>query len=248
MMKDSERIIVTSIFAILIFAWLGFLFHTSTRFAGSGLGAVFGISGAILMLLPLLYVAIKRIPYLREHTSKYLPMQKALTLHVYLGIIGALLVLIHTGHNYHSLLGIALTATVLLLVVGGFAVRYLLAYVTRDIKDKLSLLQTARGDLDNAWGIVERAPIPTPARPLSPWSAAGGLAFARARGLETPGGQVTVLAEYVADLEYSVRAHEFLKRWFARALIAHIVLSVVLCVLLAGHVASGIYFGLRWLR
>ena len=247
-MKESERIIVTSIFATLIFAWLGFLIHTSTRFAGSGIGAVFGISGAVLMLLPFLYVAIKRIPFIREHVSKYLPMQKALSLHVYLGIIGALLALIHTGHNYHSVLGIALTATVLLLVVGGFAVRYLLAYVSRDIKDKLSLLQTARGDLDNAWGVLESMPSPAPARPASPWWAASGLGFAGARGLVTPAGRVTVLAEYVADLEYSVRAHEFLKRWFARALIAHIVLSIVFCVLLAGHIASGIYFGLRWLR
>ena len=91
-------------------------------------------------------------------------------------------------------------------------------------------------------------PSPAPTRPASPWWAASGLAFAGARELATPVGRVTVLAEYVADLEYSVRAHEFLKRWFARALIAHIVLSIVLCVLLAGHVASGIYFGLRWLR
>ena len=247
-MKESERIIVTSIFATLIFAWLGFLIHTSTRFAGSGIGAVFGISGAVLMLLPFLYVAIKRIPFIREHVSKYLPIQKALSLHVYLGIIGALLALIHTGHNYHSVLGIALTATVLLLVVGGFAVRYLLAYVSRDIKDKLSLLQTARGDLDNAWGVLESTPSPAPVRPASPWWAASGLAFAGAHGLATPVARITVLAEYVADLEYSVRAHEFLKRWFARALIAHIVLSIVLCVLLAGHIASGIYFGLRWLR
>ena len=247
-MKESERIVVTSIFALLIFAWLGFLVHTSTRFAGSGVGAVFGISGALLMLLPLLYVAIKRIPYLREHVSKYLPLQKALSLHVYLGIIGALLALIHTGHNYHSALGIALTATVLLLVLGGYAVRYLLAYVSRDIKDKLSLLQTARGDLDNAWGALESTQSPAPAHPVSPWWAASGLEFAGAGGLATPVGRVTVLAEYVADLEYSVRAHEFLKRWFGRALVAHIILSIAFCVLLAGHVASGIYFGLRWLR
>ena len=247
-MKDSERIVVTSIFAILIFAWLGFLFHTSTRFAGSGLGAVFGISGALLMLLPLLYVAIKRSRYLREHANKYLPTQKALTLHVYLGIIGALLALIHTGHKYHSLLGIALTATVLLLVVGGYAVRYLLAYMSRDIKDKLSLLQTARGDLDNAWGVLETGPSPMLVASGSPGWAGGGLSLAGVRELAAPVGRVTVLAEYVADLEFSVRAHEFLKRWFARALIAHIVLSIVFCVLLAGHVASGIYFGLRWLR
>ena len=35
---------------------------------------------------------------------------------------------------------------------------------------------------------------------------------------------------------------------FARALTAHIVLSVSMYVLLAAHIYSGIYFGLRWLQ
>ena len=57
-----------------------------------------------------------------------------------------------------------------------------------------------------------------------------------------------MLAESVADLEYSVRTDELLRRWFSRALKGHIVLSVALYVLLIAHIASGIYFGLRWLR
>ena len=42
--------------------------------------------------------------------------------------------------------------------------------------------------------------------------------------------------------------HEFFKRWFGRSLYLHIVLSVILYMLLALHIGSGIYFGLRWLR
>ena len=67
-------------------------------------------------------------------------------------------------------------------------------------------------------------------------------------GLDSPAGRVTTLAEGVADLEYSVRAHELLKRWFSLALNIHIILSAALYILLAAHIASGIYFGLRWLR
>ena len=59
---------------------------------------------------------------------------------------------------------------------------------------------------------------------------------------------MTELAESVADLEYSIRTHEVLKRWFARALWVHIALSVGFYALLGMHVWSGIYFGLRWLR
>ena len=35
--------------------------------------------------------------------------------------------------------------------------------------------------------------------------------------------------------------------WFSGTLTIHIVLSVALYALLAAHIASGIYFGLRWL-
>ena len=52
-MKDRERIVVSGILSLLVLTWLGFLFHTSPRFAGSAMGAVFGIAGAVLMLIPL---------------------------------------------------------------------------------------------------------------------------------------------------------------------------------------------------
>ena len=116
-MKNRERLIVVSTFIVLIFAWLGFLLHVSPRFAGSGLGAVFGISGAVLMLVPLAYVIAKRIPFLKERLTKHISLQTWLSIHIYTGIVGALLALIHTGHKYNSPLGIALTATMVLVVV-----------------------------------------------------------------------------------------------------------------------------------
>ena len=246
-MKNSERIIVSSILAILVFAWLGFLLHVSPRFAGSGLGAVFGISGAALMLVPLIYTVMKRIP-LFKGVGKYISLQTWLSIHIYTGIVGALLALIHTGHKYHSPVGIALTATMMLVVVTGFVLRYLTPFVNVDMKDKLLLLQTARGDLDSAWGVLEKSASARKSLPKAPWLTTGlaslGLSFAS----DNPAGRVTTLAEGVADLEYSVRTHEVLKRWFARALTLHIILAVAMYGLLAAHITSGIYFGLRWLR
>ena len=220
-MKDRERIVVSGILSILVLAWLGFLFHTSPRFAGSAMGAVFGIAGAVLMLIPLAYPIVKRVRFINERVTRHVSMQTQLTVHVYAGIFGPLLAIIHTGHKFESWLGITLTTVMLLVVVSGFAVRYLLTYCNLEIKDKLLLLQTARGDLDSAWGVLE----------------SGG-----------PSGEVTRIAEAVADLEYSVRMHEFFKVWFSRSLKLHIVLSVILYVLLALHIGSGIYFGLRWLQ
>jgi hypothetical protein len=248
-MKGSERIALTAVFGLLLFGWLGFLIHRSPRFPGSGVGAVFGIAAAVLMLVPLVYVVVKRVPAIGKRVTKYVSMQTWLTIHVYAGILGPLLALIHTGHKFDSPLGVALTATMLLVVVTGFSLRVLLPYVASDMKDKLALLQTARGDLDNAWGLWGKAPAVTrEALPRAPLLAAGLASLGLAHASDGTAGRVTTLAESVADLEYSIRTHEVLKRWFSRALWVHIVLSIALYALLAMHIWSGIYFGLRWLR
>ena len=247
-MKEREGLVIGGILSLLLLGWLGFFIHRSPRFPGSGIGAVFGIAGAVLMLVPLAYPIAKRIPFLHDRITPRVSMQALLTLHTYTGIIGPLLALIHTGHKFDSALGVALTSVMLLVVVTGFAVRFLLTYVGHEIKDKLVLLQTARGDLDNAWGVLERSPVARRGLPGTPVLAAGLASV----GIEVPyggaAGDVIRTAEGVADLEYAVRTHELFKRWFARALNVHIVLSVFLYGLLGLHIWSGIYFGLRWVR
>ncbi len=247
-MKERERIVVSGLVCLLLVVWLGFLLHSSPRFPGSGVGAVFGIAGAVLMLVPLAYPIAKRIPFLHARITKHVSMQSLLTLHVYTGIFGPLLAIIHTGHKFDSLLGIALAAVMLLVVVSGFAVRYLLTYTTHDIKDKLLLLQTARGDLDYAWGVLENSKAEIRALPKAPVLAAGWASVGMELPFGGPVGEVTRIAEGVADLEFAIRTDELFKRWFSRSLKLHIVLSVLLYLLLALHIGSEIHFGLRWLR
>lgn len=247
-MKEREGIIVTAVASVLLLAWLGFFFHRSPRFAGSGVGAVFGIAGAVLMLVPLAYPIAKRIPFLHDRITARVSLQSLMALHVYAGVLGPVLALIHTGHKYDSLLGITLTAVMLLVVVSGYAVRYLLTYVNREISDKLLLLQTARGDLDSAWGVLENSPAEMRALPKSPVLTAGLASLGIELPFGGPAGEVIHIAEAVADLEYAVRTHELFKRWFSRSLKLHIVLSVILYMLIALHVWSGIYFGIRWFK
>ena len=247
-MKERESVIVSGTVCVLLLAWLGFLLHRSPRFPGSGLGAVFGITGAVFMLVPLAYPIAKRIPFLNARITPHISLQSLLTLHVYAGILGPLLALIHTGHRFDSLLGKTLTAVMLLVVVSGFAVRYLLKYVNQEIKDKLLLLQTARGDLDSAWGVLENSPVEMRSLPRAPVLAAGAASLGFELPYGGPTGEVIRTAEGVADLEYAVRTHELFKRLFGWSLKVHIVLSVLLYLLLALHIGSGIHFGLRWLR
>jgi hypothetical protein len=245
-MKERERIVFTGVLSVLLLAWLGFLVHRSPSFAGSGVGLVFGIAGAVLMLIPLAYPIVKHIPAINARVTKHMSMQTQLTVHVYSGIFGPLLAIIHTGHKFDSPLGITLAAVMLLVVVSGYAVRYLLTYVNREIKDKLLLLQTARGDLDSAWGVMENTPPEMRDLPKAPLLAAGLASVGIELSSGGPAGEVTRLAESVADLEYAVRTHELFKRWFSRALKLHIVLSLIFYVLLGLHVWAEIHFGLRW--
>ncbi len=249
-MKERERVVVSGVFSVLLLGWLGFLVHRSPRFPGGDVGVVFGIgiAGAVLMLLPLVYPVVKRVPFVQSRVTPHVSMQSLLTLHVYSGILGPLLAIVHTGHKFDSGLGITLTAVMLLVVVSGFAVRYLLAFVGHEITDKLLLLQTARGDLDSAWGVLEQSPAEMEALPTAPLLAAGLASLGLGLPSGGPAGDVTRIAESVADLEYAVRTHELFKRWFGRSLKLHIALSVILYLLLALHIGSGIYFGLRWLR
>lgn len=247
-MKEREGIVVGGVLCVLLLAWLGFLLHRSPRFPGSGVGAVFGIAGAVLMLVVLAYPMVKRTPFFHAHITPHVSLQSFSTLHVYAGIFGPLLAIIHTGHKFDSWLGILLTAAMLLVVVSGFAARYLRTYVTQEIADKLLLLQTARGDLDSAWGVLENSPAAMRSLPKAPALTAGLASLGIELPSSGPAGDVIRTAEGVADLEYAVRTHEVFKRWFSRSLKLHIVLSVILYLLLALHVGSSIHFGLRWLR
>ncbi len=246
MMKARERIVITGILSLLVLGWLGFLVHSSPRFAGSGMGAVFGIAGAVLMLFPLGYPIVKRIPAINTRVTKHVSMETLMIIHVYAGIFGPVLAIIHTGHKYESWLGITLTAVMLLVVVSGYAVRYLLTYVGHEIKDKLLLLQTARGDLDHSWGVLENLPPEQSGPPQAPFLMAAMANIGIDLSPGGPTGEVTRTAEAVADLEYAVRTHELFKRWFSLALKLHIVLSLLFYVLLGLHIWAGIHFGLRW--
>lgn len=246
-MKEREGIVISGTGCVLLLAWLGFLVHRSPRFAGSGVGLVFGIAGALLLLVPLAYPIVKRIPFLHDRITKSVSLQTLLTIHVYAGIFGPVLAIIHTGHKFDGLLGVLLTAVLLLVVVSGYAARYLGTYVTHEIKDKLLLLQTARGDLDSAWGVVENSRAEMKSLPKVPLLVAGLASLGLDLSSASPEGEVIRLAESVADLEYAIRTHELFKRWFGRALNLHIVLSVILYVLLGLHIWSGVYFGLRGL-
>lgn len=247
-MKERERLVVSGVLAVLLLGWLGFLVHRSPRFPGSAVGTAFGIAGAVFMLVPLAYVVVKRLRWLRTRVVRHVSMRTLLAWHIYAGMLGPLLALVHTGHKFDSALGIALTATMLVVVVSGFTGRYLLSYCTESRHDHTSLLVRLQLELEATRRDLDSADLDRLARTGWWRAAAASWLFAHLAGRVEPALRVLQLVDAIAHVEHALRAHAFFQRWFRRWLKLHIVLSAALYVLLGLHVWSGIHFGLRWLR
>jgi hypothetical protein len=197
---------------------------------------------------------IKRVPILKGAITRRVSMRTLLLWHVYAGIVGPILGLVHTGHKFNSPLGMVLTAMMVIVVVSGFVGRYLLGQISQSIRAKKELLTTL--ELAYRQTASELAADPKSIAIVRPfvgfWQQfVGGLLLTHdAAGPESMSAPARALrlSESMADVEYAIKAHEAFKRWFAGWLRFHIVISLSLYVLLAMHVWVGIYFGLRWFQ
>ena len=253
-MKEREKIVATALTILLLVLWLGFVFHRSPRFAGSAWGGILGVTGALLMLVPLAYMVIKRIKRLKKWVTQFVSMRTMLSWRIYAGIVGPILVLLHTGHKFDSLLGIALTALTIVVVISGFVGRYLMQQFSSEIREKKAML----AELENAYqreaAVLQQHP--ERAEVLRPFTGFFGRlvgSFFVREGASADGAYLEKhptaairISESIADVEYAIQTHEKFKKWFGKWLKLHIVLSMILYGLMSLHVFFAIYFGLRW--
>lgn len=122
----------------------------------SVLGYVLGITGFVLMLsTETLYSLRKHVP--RFHLG---PMRTWLQLHVFTGLVGPYLVLLHSGWKFHGLAGV-LTLVVFVVVLSGLVGRDLYVAVPRNLDGALveaSELETRIDAISKqlqAWGIED---------------------------------------------------------------------------------------------
>ncbi len=246
-MRDREWTVVTLLVLLMLTVWLGFLLHRSPRFAGSLAGGVIGVSGTILMLVPLAaYSLVKRVQTIKGRVTGWVSMRTLLAVHIYTALLGSILVLLHTGHKFDSPLGMALTVMVLLVVLSGFIGRYLMSHISQGLREKQQMLRGLQLSFeqmsqDFAHQNVEHASIRSV--PDRPWNSLSGWSQT-----EDSVSTVSTVTGGIADLEYSIAVHGWMKNWFQKWLRFHKVISGVLCFLLALHVWSGVYYGLRWFQ
>ena len=245
---ERERTVVTALLVLQVVLWLGFLVHRSPRFPGSAWGGVLGVSAALLMLLPLAYILVKRVKWSEERVVARVRLPRLLAWHVYAGIAGAILSILHSGHRFESWVGILLTAAMLLVILSGYVGRHLLRYVSLELKERQYALASLRAAYEDLAGRI--AALPHAALPL-----VSGLRSRLASGLPAaaaPGAsaelrtQAVELTSAIADMEYSISADERIKRRLRVWLQVHIGASIAFYILLVVHIWSGVQYGLRW--
>ena len=206
------------------------------------------------MVLPsLAYAAVKRVPVVKRWITSRLPLPRLLAWHVYAGVVGATLALLHSAHRFDSTLGIALAATMLLAVFSGYVGRHFLRYVSVELREKQQLLDQLITTYNRIAGQTAARPVRLAVLAVSStrWPLARRRVMSADHTPEDPllqqAHRAVEIADSIADLEYSIKAHQLLKSRFRVWLVVHIAASIAFYVLLVLHVWAAFYFGLRWL-
>jgi hypothetical protein len=249
-MKEREPLAAGGLVALLLVLWLGFLVHRDPRFAGSAWGGVLGVSGAALMVGSLAYSVVKRVRRLKVWVTHRVTMRAVLGWHMYSGLIGAILGILHTGHKFDSPLGVALSTAMLVVVLSGYVGRHLMKQIALEVNEKKELLTRLEVAYRETAGDLEADPAQTAL--VRPWSGFWGRFAADVfhlfpRTARPPAAvRAMELAGSMADLEYAVKTHETFRWWFGFWFRVHVVSSVLMYLLLTLHVWAGIHYGLRW--
>jgi hypothetical protein len=127
---------------VIVFLLAVYIVYEALAIPGGGhpFGHALGIIGALLMLMTeFLYSARKR-----WHIFQFGQVRHWLSFHIFTGIIGPFLVLMHTGLEFRGLAGLSMLLTILV-VLSGFVGRYIYTSVPRS----LAGVELSRRDLES---------------------------------------------------------------------------------------------------
>lgn len=234
--------LLSFLFVGLLVFFMVFPLH---EFSGSLPGHLLGIAGTLLMAATLVYVFRKRVLKKKGKANPINP-------HVYYGLIGGVLVVMHSGSTSASLIGVLVFIGMLLTVLSGIVGRILFVKLNRSIKEKKSdirLLETSlrqmKQDLNpffcrkelklrriDEWAY--EAPEGEPDPQISP-------------ALNEKCINFRAMAESLAEREERLQVYTKTKTLFDFWHNIHITFTCFLLAMVIVHVMTTVYYGLRWL-
>lgn len=237
MLNEKNITALLSIFFVIFV--LGFLLHQSPTFAGSLFGHLIGIAGTVIMSMTLVYPFRKRI---QKKKGKKNPINT----HIYYGLIGPLLVVVHSAHKFSSIIGVLVFLSMFIVVGSGIVGKFLFRRTNRAVKQQKSDLETLKSlfALRRADATQCRSYLAIGKKAL--WDSdqvTGGVT-------DIEGQQrcevLLHLANSITELEQSVRIFSHTKVLFSRWIRVHYLLTFFLFAMVIVHVLTTLYYGLRW--
>jgi hypothetical protein len=126
--KEIWFALLTAVFITVIYAGVMNLYQAVPA-AGSLFGHLVGIVGFLLMLMTETLYSLRK----RSHKGRWGKMQSWLQFHIYTGLVGPFMVLLHTSWKFNGLAG-ATTLLTIIIVVSGFIGRYIYTRIPRSLE------------------------------------------------------------------------------------------------------------------
>jgi hypothetical protein len=128
MRRAPYELVAALVVIVLVTVWYVRLARDAVPQASGLIGHSLGILGFVLML------ATETLYSLRKHWQGFHfgSMQNWLRWHVFMGLVGPFLVVLHSGWKFHGLAGL-LTALTIVMVFSGFVGRYIYTAVPRTL-------------------------------------------------------------------------------------------------------------------
>lgn len=142
--RPTLELVVTCLVSALVLAFAWTRRNSGDIAAESGVGYAMGILGALLMLAVIVYPMRKRLPVLRRIGT----IPNWFRLHMLLGVLGPVLIVIHSNFRLGSLNSRVALFAMLIVAGSGFVGRFLYTRIHRGLYGKKSSLPELLNELD----------------------------------------------------------------------------------------------------
>jgi len=126
--KEIWFALLTAVIITVIYAGIMELYQSAPA-AGSLFGHLIGIVGFLLMLMTETLYSFRK----RSRKGRWGNMQSWLQFHIYTGLVGPYMVLLHTSWKFNGLAG-ATTLLTIIIVISGFIGRYIYTRIPRSLE------------------------------------------------------------------------------------------------------------------